>query len=138
MSRDRWDALVRGEACAVCAESRVQVRTTARAISWRTCASAACGCNASSMCQAGAFCCSVARRHVREPHELPETERIAFFEDMVRVGRVLEGVYAALKMNMRFWGITCRICTRIFSRATTAIHTRVEQAIQHQASRRQR
>jgi diadenosine tetraphosphate (Ap4A) HIT family hydrolase len=41
---------------------------------------------------------------VREPHELPEAERIAFFEDMVRVGRALEQVYAPLKINYSILG----------------------------------
>jgi hypothetical protein len=41
---------------------------------------------------------------VREPHELPETERSAFFDDMVRVGRALEQVYASLKINYSILG----------------------------------
>jgi diadenosine tetraphosphate (Ap4A) HIT family hydrolase len=45
------------------------------------------------------WCVLLLRRHVREPHELPAEERIAFFEDMVRVGRALEQVYAAQKIN---------------------------------------
>jgi len=44
------------------------------------------------------------RRHAREPHELPEAERVAFFEDMVRVGRALELVYGALKLNYSILG----------------------------------
>src|SRR4030081_1939271 len=39
------------------------------------------------------WCVLLLRRHAREPHELPEAERVAFFEDMVRVGRALELVY---------------------------------------------
>lgn len=50
------------------------------------------------------WCVLLFRRVVREPHELPETERIAFFEDMVRVGGALERVYAALKINYAIAG----------------------------------
>ena len=104
MSRDRWDALVRGEACPACAEvagpgqdnsegyfvadlqvSRLRLQREQHVPGW---------------------CVLLFRRHVREPHELPETERIAFFEDMLRVGRALERVYAALKMNYSILGNT--------------------------------
>jgi HIT domain-containing protein len=50
------------------------------------------------------WCVLLLRRHVREPHELPPEERIAFFEDMVRVGRALERVYAAQKINYSIMG----------------------------------
>jgi len=50
------------------------------------------------------WCVLLLHRHVREPHELPEAERIAFFEDMVRVGRALEQVYAAIKINYSILG----------------------------------
>jgi diadenosine tetraphosphate (Ap4A) HIT family hydrolase len=102
MSRDRWDALVRGEACPVCAEvggpgqdnpdgyfvadlrvSRLRLQREQHVPGW---------------------CVLLFRGHVREPHELPQMERIAFFEDMVRVGRALDQVYAALKINYSILG----------------------------------
>jgi diadenosine tetraphosphate (Ap4A) HIT family hydrolase len=102
MSRDRWDALVRGEGCPVCVEvggagqdnsegyfvadlsvSRLRLQREQHVPGW---------------------CILLLRRHVREPHELPESERVAFFEDMVGVGRALEQVYSALKMNYSILG----------------------------------
>ena len=102
MPRDRWEALVRGEACPACAEvsgpgrdnsegyfvvdlsvSRLRLQREQHVPGW---------------------CVLLLRRHVREPHELPEAERIAFFEDMVSVGRALEQVYAALKINYSILG----------------------------------
>ncbi len=102
MPRDRWDALVRGEGCPACAEvtgagrdtsegyfvtdlrvSRLQLQREQHVPGW---------------------CVLLLRRHVREPHELAEAERIAFFEDMLRVGRALEQVYAALKINYSILG----------------------------------
>jgi diadenosine tetraphosphate (Ap4A) HIT family hydrolase len=50
------------------------------------------------------WCVLLLRRHVREPHELSETERSASFDDMVRVGRALEQVYASLKINYSILG----------------------------------
>jgi diadenosine tetraphosphate (Ap4A) HIT family hydrolase/predicted kinase len=49
-------------------------------------------------------CVLVCRRHVREPHELSGAEQRAFFDDMLRVGKVLEHVYDALKMNYQILG----------------------------------
>ncbi len=102
MPRDRWDALVRGETCPACVEvagpgqdnsegyfvtdlrvSRLRLQREQHVPGW---------------------CVLLLRRHVREPHELPVAERIAFFEDMVRVGRALEQVYAALKINYSILG----------------------------------
>lgn len=102
MPRDRWDALVRGEDCPACAEvtglgldnsegyfvtdlsvSRLRLQREQHVLGW---------------------CVLLLRRHVREPHELPADERIAFFEDMVRVGRALEQVYAAQKINYSILG----------------------------------
>jgi diadenosine tetraphosphate (Ap4A) HIT family hydrolase len=102
MPRDQWDALVRGEACPVCAEvtgagrdsdegyfvadlsvTRLRLQREQHVPGW---------------------CVLLLRRHVREPHELPEAERIAFFEDMVRVGRALEQAYASLKINYSILG----------------------------------
>ena len=50
------------------------------------------------------WCVLLLRRHVREPHELPPDERFAFFDEMVRVGRALEQVYAAQKINYSILG----------------------------------
>ncbi len=102
MPRDRWEALVRGEGCPACAEvagagrdnnegyfvadlrvSRLRLQREQHVPGW---------------------CVLLLRRHVREPHELSEPERIAFFEDMVHVGRALEQVYAALKINYSILG----------------------------------
>ncbi len=102
MPRDRWNALVSGEDCPACAEvtghgldnsegyfvtdlgvSRLRLQREQHVPGW---------------------CVLLLRRHVREPHELPAEERIAFFEDMVRVGRALEQVYAAQKINYSILG----------------------------------
>jgi diadenosine tetraphosphate (Ap4A) HIT family hydrolase len=102
MPRDRWDALVRGEDCPICAEvsgtgrdsdegyfvsdlsvSRLRLQREQHVPGW---------------------CVLLSRRHVREPHELSAEERIAFFEDMVRVGRALEHVYSAQKINYSILG----------------------------------
>jgi glycerophosphoryl diester phosphodiesterase len=102
MPRARWEALVRGEGCPLCAElasteaenahgfwvadlslSRLQLAREQHVPGW---------------------CVLICRRHVREPHELPAAEQRAFFDDLVRVGEALERVYAAAKMNYQLLG----------------------------------
>jgi diadenosine tetraphosphate (Ap4A) HIT family hydrolase len=102
MPPERWDALVRGEQCPACLEvtgagrdnregyfvadlsvSRLRLQHEQHVPGW---------------------CVLLLRRHVREPHELPVAERVAFFEDMVHVGRALEQVYAAQKINYSILG----------------------------------
>jgi diadenosine tetraphosphate (Ap4A) HIT family hydrolase len=102
MPRDRWEALVRGEGCPACAEVTGPGRDTSE------------GYFVTDLCvsrlrlqreqHVPGWCVLLLRRHVREPHELPEAERSAFFEDMVRVGHALEQVYAALKINYSILG----------------------------------
>ena len=50
-----------------------------------------------------------------------------FFEDMVRVGRALKQVYAAIKINYSILEATsCRMCMPIFSRVLMATRTQVD------------
>jgi diadenosine tetraphosphate (Ap4A) HIT family hydrolase len=44
------------------------------------------------------------KKHLREPYELPHDEQHLFFEDMMRVGRALESVFAPVKMNFEMLG----------------------------------
>jgi predicted kinase/diadenosine tetraphosphate (Ap4A) HIT family hydrolase len=102
MPRGRWDALVRGEDCPVCtevasegADNREGYFVTDLRVSRL---------RLSREQHVPGWCVLLSRRHVREPHELSEAERIAFFDDMVRVGDALERVYGALKINYQILG----------------------------------
>src|SRR6059058_682186 len=102
MPRARWDALVRGENCPACAEVRGTGRDNSEGYFVTDLAVSRLRLQREQ--HVPGWCVLLLRRHVREPHELPETERIAFFEDMVRVGRALEQVFAALKINYSILG----------------------------------
>lgn len=84
MPREHWDALVRGEGCPLCADlvanvaSNEHVHTvTDLEVSrlWL----------ATNQSVPG-YCILAARRHVREPWELPPAESAAFFRDLLRAG----------------------------------------------------
>jgi diadenosine tetraphosphate (Ap4A) HIT family hydrolase len=102
MPRDRWDALVRGEACPVCAEVTGAGRNNSEGY---FVADLRVSCLRLQREQhVPGWCVLLLRRHVQEPHGLSELERSAFFDDMVRVGRALEHVYASLKINYSILG----------------------------------
>ena len=50
------------------------------------------------------YCVLVAKKSVREPHEMYPPERALFFEDMVRVGVALEKVFNPIKINYEILG----------------------------------
>lgn len=50
------------------------------------------------------YCILVAKKAVREPHEMYPPERALFFEDMVRTGAALENVFGAIKINYEILG----------------------------------
>lgn len=45
------------------------------------------------------YCVVIAKTHVREMHDLPESQSLAIFADVLRVGRALEQHFKPLKMN---------------------------------------
>jgi diadenosine tetraphosphate (Ap4A) HIT family hydrolase len=52
------------------------------------------------------YACVVAKRHVAEPFELSEAERIGFWEDCMRAARTLARLYNPRKMNYEIHGNT--------------------------------
>lgn len=45
------------------------------------------------------YCVVIAKTHVREMHDLPESQALAIFADVLRVGRLLDQNFKPLKMN---------------------------------------
>src|SRR3954454_22157064 len=97
MPRERWDALVRGEGCPLCGavvatEEVDEYGTTIADLGVSRLRLAA------NQFSPG-YCVLICARHVREPYDLAEGERTAFFEDLMRAARALERVYQPAKMN---------------------------------------
>lgn len=45
------------------------------------------------------YCLVIAKRHVREMHDMPRVEALALFEDVLHVGRVIQASFECWKMN---------------------------------------
>ncbi len=117
MPRERWDALVRGEGCPLCAA----VAATEPADAYgHTIADLDLGRLRLAANQfVPGYCVLICARHVREPYDLSVRERTAFFEDMMRAARALEAVFAPVKMNFEILGnavphLHCHIKPRFY------------------------
>ena len=92
MPRERWDALVRGDGCPLCAEIAsgeaenthgflvADLRISQLRLSREQ--------------HVPGWCVLACRRHVREPHELAPEERGDFLTDLLWAGEALEQVAA--------------------------------------------
>jgi diadenosine tetraphosphate (Ap4A) HIT family hydrolase len=102
MPRERWDALVRGDGCPLCAEIAAGeaenlhgfVVADLRISQLRL----------SREQHVPGWCVLTCRRHVREPHELAPEERVDFFTDLLHAGEALEQAYAADNINYQILG----------------------------------
>jgi diadenosine tetraphosphate (Ap4A) HIT family hydrolase len=102
MPRERWDALVRGEDCPLCAEIASDATANEHG-------SAVVDLTVSRLRLAKnhwvpGYCVLISASHVREPYELGPNERAAFFDDLMRAGRAIERVYRPIKMNFQILG----------------------------------
>ena len=102
MPREKWEALVRGDNCPLCAEVKStqpvnEFGYTVTDLSFsrlRLCTNQ----------YIKGYCVLICHKHVREPYELPRDERDMFFEDMMRAGLALEYVFKSDKMNFQILG----------------------------------
>lgn len=102
MSRERWDALIRGDGCPLC--SVVQAAEIDDPYGYFVADLEGGRLRLAADQHLPGYCLLISKKHVREPYELEREERTAFFEDMSRVGEALERVYGALKINYEILG----------------------------------
>ncbi|MGH2370652.1 MAG: HIT family protein [Chloroflexota bacterium] len=102
MPRERWDALVRGEGCPLCAElaANIQVNEHGYTIADLGLSRLRLAANQS----VPGYCVLICRQHVREPYELSREARAIFFEDLMCAGQALERAFGAVKMNFEILG----------------------------------
>jgi diadenosine tetraphosphate (Ap4A) HIT family hydrolase len=85
------------EACPICARG-VPIDSVAEfSTSWLT---------AGPLAPLPGYACVVAKRHVREPFELPMPERAAFWEEAMHAAEILARLFKPLKMNYEIHGNT--------------------------------
>jgi diadenosine tetraphosphate (Ap4A) HIT family hydrolase len=117
MPRERWDALVRGEDCPLCAEFATNAATNDHgyAVANLTISRLRLAKNQ----WVPGYCVLISAIHVREPYELGPNERAAFFDDLMRAGRAIERVSRPIKMNFQILGnavphLHCHIVPRYY------------------------
>lgn len=102
MPRSRWDALVRGEGCSLCAELASDEHQTPDGYKIADLGRSRLRPAANQWVPG--YCLLVCTKHVREPYELSRDERLVFFEDMMRAAQALERVFNPVKMNFEILG----------------------------------
>jgi diadenosine tetraphosphate (Ap4A) HIT family hydrolase len=98
MPREKWDALVRGENCPLCAV--ITAGDTADYIADLSISRLILAKNQ----YVKGYCLLICHKHVREPYELSDDEQHRFFKDMMYAGLALEKVFGAVKMNFQILG----------------------------------
>lgn len=102
MPRERWEALVRGAGCPLCAECQSAEPVNEHGY---TVATLGLGFLRLSMNQfPPGYCVLICTKHVREPYHLTEEEQAIFFSDMMCVAQALERVFSPVKMNFEILG----------------------------------
>jgi predicted kinase/diadenosine tetraphosphate (Ap4A) HIT family hydrolase len=97
-----WSRLVRGEGCAMCADGRAEVAHGSSRIFAGSVSDAYLVRN--DVGQRG-YCVVIWRgRHVADPTELSHEEASTYFDEVLRVGRAIEGHYQPIKMNFEMLG----------------------------------
>jgi diadenosine tetraphosphate (Ap4A) HIT family hydrolase len=102
MPRDRWESLVRGENCPLCA--RIQSAEPADKFGFAVADLRLSRLYLSKNQFISGYCTLVCAKHVREPYELTGEEQALFFGDMMRVGKALERAFNPVKMNFQLLG----------------------------------
>ena len=97
-----WDRLVRGERCPVCDVFQTTGHEDAHGI-------VVANLRLSRLFLARnqyvpGYCVLMCQRHVIEPYDLTADERTLFFDDVARVGHVLQTAFQADKMNYNILG----------------------------------
>lgn len=117
MPRERWDALVRGENCPLCNEVLATDEVNEYGYTVADLSISRLRLNTNQY--VAGYCVLICHKHVREPYELLPEERLQFFGDMLKVGRTLEKLYGADKMNFQILGnsvphLHCHIVPRYY------------------------
>lgn len=98
---DDWHRWRRGEGCPMCAEGRPEANSWGPRIYSGTHTDAYLF---KADIQRGFAALAWRGRHVAEPTELTADEATSFWLDLIKVGRAIETVYSAVKMNYSLTG----------------------------------
>lgn len=102
MPLEKWDALVRGENCPLCAECRSGESSNAYGYTIADLRLSRLRLAANQF--PPGYCVLICTQHVREPYHLSPEERQIFFEDMMVAAQALERAFNPAKMNLQILG----------------------------------
>ncbi len=102
MPRDRWNALIRGDGCPLCAQ--VQASSLADDYGFVIADLQFSRLRLVRNQYVTGYCVLICHKHVIEPHELTASERNLFFADLALVGQALQQVFQADKLNFQMLG----------------------------------
>ncbi len=102
MPRERWESLVRGENCPLCAV--IQSTEPEDEVAFRVANLRLSQLSLRKNQFVRGYCILVCTKHVREPYHLTAEEQSLFFGDMMRAAQALERVFNPVKMNFQLLG----------------------------------
>jgi len=102
MSRNRWDALVRGEDCPLCAECQSNEPVSPEGFTVERLHISQLRLMRNQYI--AGYAVLICTKHVREPYHLDPNEQTLFFSDLTRAARALDHVFAPTKMNYQMLG----------------------------------
>lgn len=124
-----WEPLLVPEGCPICQRGRPLDVLVELSASWAT---------GGTEAALPGYLCVVSRAHAVEPFELPEEERAAFWDDVMRVARAAMSVTRAVKLNYAIYGNTIpHVHMHLFPRYGDDPYRGVHVARQHSFHRTQ-
>jgi len=117
MPQDRWDQLVRGSDCLICADLQTNERVNEEGFIVVDLQISRLRLMKNQF--VSGYCVLFCKKHVREPFELDPEEQRLFFDELMRVGRALDEVFAPAKMNFEILGnqtphLHCHVKPRMY------------------------
>jgi diadenosine tetraphosphate (Ap4A) HIT family hydrolase len=117
MPRKKWDALVRGDDCPLCAEVATPIGSDEYGYTIADLPMSRLRLNRNQ--GVAGYCILVSRKHARELYDLDDADRAQFVDDMLRTARALEAVFQPVKMNFEILGnsiphLHCHIKPRFY------------------------
>ncbi len=110
-----WRRLCTPEGCPICGERRRP--------DWILAETRLCRISAAPEAALPGYACVLAKRHVVEPFELPESEQAEFFIEAMAVARGLAGLFTPAKMNYEIHGNTVpHLHMHLFPRAAGDVY----------------
>ena len=102
MPMDTWDALVRGDSCALCEIIQSKAESDEYGFVVRDLAMSRLRLSRNQFVRG--YCVLVSRIHTKEWFYLADKERLAFFDDLTWAARAVEKVFSPIKMNFTVLG----------------------------------